>query len=128
MKALAYLARNEKDKSKTRRFLLESLDAPNPRVKLAAIEALGQLGDPMVIASLEKIASGREGSPERQRAEQAVEKLRAGRKPVDDFKNLRQELSDLKKANESLEKKVEELGKRLDSKPYPDSPDGNRSD
>ena len=30
--------------------------------------------------------------------------------------------------NESLEKKVEELGKRLDFKPYPDSPDGNRSD
>ena len=128
LKALAYLARNEKDKSKIRRFLLESLDAPNPRIKLAAIEALGQLGDPMVIASLEKIASGREGSPERQRAEQAVEKLRAGRKPVDDFKNLRLELSDLKKANESLEKKVEELGKRLDFKPYPDSPDGNRSD
>ena len=59
------------------------------------------------------MASGREGSASKIKAEKAIEKLRSGRKPVDDFKNLRKELSDLKKSNESLEKKIEELRKTL---------------
>ena len=113
LKALGYLTRNENDKSNVRNFLLEQLGHPNSRINLAAIESLGELGDPSAISSLEKVASGREDSASKIKAEKAIEKLRSGRKPVDDFKNLRKELSDLKKSNESLEKKIEELRKSL---------------
>ena len=50
MKALAYLARNENDKSKVRRFLMGQVGQLNQRVRLTAIEALGQLGDAKAIA------------------------------------------------------------------------------
>jgi len=83
------------------------------------LESLGELGDSKAIAVLEKFARGRVGSPERSKAEGAIEKLRAGRKPVDDFKNLRQEVGALKKANEALEKKLGDLIKRYDSLPLP---------
>ena len=119
LRTLAYLARNEEDKSTVRRFLTEGCSHPTPRVKQAALESLGELGDSKAIAVLEKFARGRVGSPERSKAEGAIEKLRAGRKPVDDFKNLRQEVGALKKANEALEKKLGDLIKRYDSLPLP---------
>ena len=122
LRTLAYLARNEEDKSTVRRFLTEGCSLPSPRVKQAALEALGDLGDSKAIAVLEKFARGRDGSPERSKAESAIEKLRAGRKPVDDFKNLRQEVGALKKANEALEKKLGDLIKRYDSLPLPKTP------
>ena len=121
LRALAYLSRNEDDKSTVRRFLIGRCSHPTPRVKQAALDALGELGDPKAIATLEKFAQGREGSPERDKAEKAIEKLRAGRKPVDDFKNLRKEVNALKKANESLGKELEDLKKRLDAS-YPSKP------
>lgn len=82
---------------------------------MAAIDSLGQLGDPKAIAALEKFARGGEGSPERKNAEAAIEKLRVARKPVDDFKNLRKEVTELRKANEKLSKQVEDLEKRFGS-------------
>ena len=122
LRALAYLARNEAVKSPIRRFLTEHCNPPTPRVKQAAIEALGDLGDSKAIAVLEKFARGREGSLEKSKAEKAIEKLRAGRKPVDDFKNLRQEVGELKKANDALEKKLDDLIKRYDSSPLQMTP------
>ncbi|MBT3636983.1 MAG: HEAT repeat domain-containing protein, partial [Opitutae bacterium] len=115
LRALAYLARNEENKSTVRRFLTDRCSHPTPRVKQAALEALGDLGDPKAIAILEKFARGRDGSPERSKAEKAIEKLRAGRKPVDDFKNLRKEVGELRKAKDDLEKKLDDLIKRYDS-------------
>ena len=119
MKALAYLARNEEDKGKVRRFLLGRVSHLNPRIRLAAIDSLGQLGDPKAIAALEKFASGGDGSPERKNAEAAIEKLRTARKPVDDFKNLRKEVSDLKKANQTLTKQLDDLKKRFEAAAIP---------
>ncbi|MFP6900810.1 MAG: HEAT repeat domain-containing protein, partial [Opitutales bacterium] len=121
MRALAYLARNEEDKSKVRRFLLDRASHLNARIRLAAIDSLGQLGDPKAIATLEKFAAGGEGSPERRNAEAAIEKLRAVRKPVDDFKNLRQEVTDLKKANENLGKQLDDLKKRFEAAAIPEA-------
>jgi aminopeptidase N len=123
LRALAYLSRNENDKSTVRRFLIGRCAHPTPRVKQAALDALGELGDPKAIATLEKFAQGGEGSPEREKAEKAIEKLRAGRKPVDDFKNLRKEVNELKKSNESLGKELEDLKKRLEAT-YSEKPKG----
>ena len=115
LRALAYLGRNEGDKSKVRRFLLGKASHLNSRIRLAAIDSLGQLGDPKAIAALEKFARGGEGSPERRTAESAIEKLRAARKPVDDFKNLRKEVTELRNANENLSTQLEDLEKRFES-------------
>ncbi len=120
MRALAYLARNEEDKSQVRRFLLGRLNHLNPRIRLVAIESLGNLGDPKAIAALAKFAAGGENSPDRKYAEAAIEKLRAARKPVDDFKNLRKEVTELRKANEKLVKQVEDLEKRFESTARPE--------
>ena len=51
----------------------------------------------------------------------AIEKLRTGRKPVDDFKNLCQEVNELRKSNESLGKELDDLKKRLEAS-YPEKP------
>ena len=47
---LAYLARNEEKKDSVREFLLHRLNHPKKTIQLAAIDALGTLGDPKAIA------------------------------------------------------------------------------
>ena len=86
----------------------------------------GSLGLPTgmptkAIAALAKFASGGESSPDRKYAETAIEKLRAARKPVDDFKNLRKEVTDLKKSNQDLVKQLEDLRKRFEAAAIPDA-------
>ena len=42
-------------------------------------------------------------------------KIRAGRKPADDYKNLRKEVADLKQSNGKLSKELTDLKKRFDA-------------
>ena len=76
----------------------------------------GEDGDVGVGLAHEQLELGAaEDDPARKAAEQAVEKLRAGRKPVDDFKNLRRELTSLKQSNSKLIKELDNLKKRFDA-------------
>ena len=43
------------------------------------------------------------------------EKIRAARKPADDYKNLRKEVADLKQSNSKLTKELTDLKKRFDA-------------
>jgi aminopeptidase N len=113
--ALAYLARNEEKKGQVREFLLGQVNHKKRTVQLAALSALGRLGDPKALATVEKFATASKASPERAAAEQAVSDLRASRKPVDDFKNLRQEVLDLQKANRELRKEMDDLNKKIEA-------------
>ena len=115
LRALGYLARNQKKRTDIREFLIGHVNNPKRRVALASIDALGQLGDPRAIAVLDKFTGAAEDDPARKAAEQAVEKLRAGRKPVDDFKNLRREVTSLKQSNSKLTKELDDLKKRFDA-------------
>ena len=81
----------------------------------AAISALGTLGDPKAIAVLATFTTASADSPQRAAAERAVAALRADRKPVDDFKNLRTEVVDLQKANRSLRKDLDDLKKKSEA-------------
>ena len=110
---LAYLARNEEKKDRVREFLTRYVNHKKRSIRLAALGALGTLGDPKAIAALEKFATASKESPERTTAEKAVADLRAARKPVDDFKNLRSEVLDLQKQNRELRKELDELRKKL---------------
>ena len=117
LETLAYLARNEEKKDTIREFLLRRLNDKKRTVQLAAINALGALGDAKAVAVLQIFANAAKGAPGQPAAERAVAGLRAGRKPVDDFKNLRQEVLDLQKANRDLRKDLDDLKKKLDAAP-----------
>jgi HEAT repeat protein len=116
---LAYLARNEEKKDAARQFLLGRLNDQERTVQLAAIRALGALGDAQAIAALQTFANAAKGAPGQAAAERAVTDLRAGRKPVDDFKNLRQEFLDLQKTSRDLRKELDDLKARS---PKPEAP------
>jgi len=123
LSAVAYLARNDEKKQAVREFLIRYLDHKKRSIQRASLTALGTLGDPEAIAVLNKFATAAKDSPERSAAERAVTELRAGRKPVDDFKNLRQEVLDLEKANRDLRKELDDLKKKIDaSRPPPPEP------
>jgi aminopeptidase N len=113
--ALAYLARNEEKKDKVCEFLVRYVNSPKKPVQLASIRALGILGDPKAIAIVNKFATASKESRERTAAENALVELRATRKPADDFKNLRQEVLDLQKANRELRKEVEGLKQKVEA-------------
>jgi aminopeptidase N len=116
LETLAYLTRNEVKKDAVREFLLGYVNSKSERVQVAAMRALGTLGDPRSIAVLQTFASAGRGSPLRDTAEKAVESLRAARKPVDDFKNLREEVLSLEKANHDQVKELEDLKKQIAAK------------
>jgi len=113
--ALAYLARNEEKKDAVREFLTGHLNDKKKPVQRAAIAGLGTLGDPKAIAVLTTFTMASKESPEHTAADAAVTTLRADRKPVDDFKNLRTEVMDLEKANRNLRKELDELKKKVDA-------------
>ena len=115
LRAVAFLGRNHRNKTELREFFAGHIHNPKRRVALAAIESLGQLGDPRAIAALEKFTANAEGDPYRRAAEQAIEKIRAARKPSDDYKNLRKEVADLKQSNSKLTKELTDLKKRFDA-------------
>lgn len=117
LSTLAYLARNEDQKDKVREFLTANVTSSRKTVQIASINALGTLGDPKAIAALQKFVSAGKESSQRSAAERAVGTLRAARKPVDDFKNLRQEVLDLQKSNRELKKDLADLKKRVESQP-----------
>jgi aminopeptidase N len=113
---LAYLARNEEKKDAVREFLAGYVNHKKETIQVAAIKALGTLGDSRSIAVLQTFANAAKSSPQQEAAEKAVADLRAGRKPVDDFKNLRQEVLDLEKANREQTKDLADLKKRFEAK------------
>jgi aminopeptidase N len=113
--ALAYIARNEEKKDSVREFLAGYVNNKRERVQIAAINALGTLGDPQALAALEKFATASKDTPQRRAADKAAESLRANRKPVDDFKNLRQEVLDLQKTNRALRKDLDDLTKKFEA-------------
>lgn len=113
--AVAYLARNEMQRDAVREFLVGRVNDRRDRVKWAALTALGTLGDSKALPVLETFAKAAKDSPERTRAEQAVSTLRSARKPVDDFKNLREEVLSLQKESQELRKELDDLKNQVRS-------------
>lgn len=112
---LAYLARNEESRADIREFLTRYVNDQRQRVQIAALNSLGTLGDPKAIAVLEKFATASEQDRVQTAAQRAVDTLRAGRKPADDFKNLRGEVLDLQKQNREMRKDLDALKKQFEA-------------
>jgi len=116
LETAGYLARNEDQKDNVREFLIAKVNDPKKLVQRSVFGALGTLGDPKAIPVLDTFAKAAKECPGQAAAEQAVAALRAGRKPVDDFKNLRSEVEELQKANRSLREELEDLKKQVESR------------
>jgi aminopeptidase N len=114
--ALAFLARNERDRAAVRAALTGFVNHKRDRIQLAAIRALGTLEDPQAIPVLETFAAMSKATPEQKAAEQAIAQLRGQKKPADNLKDVRQELLDVKKENRRLSTELETLKKKLDAK------------
>jgi HEAT repeat protein len=123
---LAYLDRKEENKDAVREFIIQRVNSPKQRVKLAAITALGTLEDTKAIAILETFASAMKDSAERKAAETALTSLRNAKKPADDLRDLRNEVMELQKTSRELKQQVEDLKKKLDATTTP-KPDTNKS-
>ncbi len=119
--AVAYLARNEEKKDIVREFVLRFVNDPRESVKLASLTALGTLGDPKALPVLKTFARAAKESRERKRAEEAISTLRSTRKPVDDFKNLREEVLTLQKEGRDLRKELDDLKKKVHAQPEPET-------
>ena len=116
---LAYLARHEEKKDAVREFVVAHVNSPKKRLKLAAIAALGSLGDPQAIALLEKFTGAPKGTPERTAAEKALASLRDSRKPSAEFGSLRSEVLGLQKENRELRTEMDALKKKVDAVSVP---------
>lgn len=116
LEALGYLARNEEEKDNVREFLLRHVNSRKRIVQLTSINALGTLGDPKAIPVLQTFTTAARESRERTAAVRAVADLRAARRPVDDFKNLRQEVLDLQKSNRDFRKEIDDLKKKVEAR------------
>jgi aminopeptidase N len=112
---LAWLARNEENKNGVREFLVGFVNSPKRRVQLAAIAALGTLGDAKAIAVLEKFTNAPKESPERTAAEKSLVSLRDTKKPSAELGNLRSELLSLQRENRDLRKELDDVKKKLDA-------------
>ena len=109
---VAFLARNEDNRSVVREWLVRHVNNPRPGTRTAAIKALGTLGDPLAIRVLETFASLDEGAPDQKAASEAIKKLQTAKETAPELKDVRKELTELKQANDALRKEFEQFRKQ----------------
>ena len=117
LEALAWLARAQTNQVPVRDFITPAVNHPRQTIQLAALNALGTLGDTRALPLLETFARAAKNSPERQAAEKAIEALRSARKPSAELSQMRQELLDLQKDNRQLRLDLDALKKKLEAAP-----------
>ncbi len=124
LETLGHISRNEKNKTKIRKFLTGYVDHENRRITAAAIGALGSLGDPKAVALIAAFESDDSRERIQRAAAGALTKLRQ-QKPLvpKEVIELRKILGDVKKDNDQLRKEFEDLKKRLDAKDEPPKAD-----
>ncbi|HKS36989.1 MAG TPA: M1 family aminopeptidase [Verrucomicrobiae bacterium] len=115
LRTVAWLARQEERKDAPREFLMKRLTHPKERARIAAINALGTLGDSRALAALETFARASKDTPERRAAEAAIPKLRDAKKPGEELGSLRQEVLDLQKTGRELRKELDDLKKKIEA-------------
>lgn len=115
LETLGFLAKDEDNKNDVREFLLQHIESKKRAVQLAAINGLGNLGDPKAIAVLEKFTADTPQNPQRTAAERALNALRDGKKPGAELGTLRGEVMALQKENRDLRKDLDDLKKRIET-------------
>jgi len=118
--ALAYIARNEDDKTEVRQFISDYVNHPKRCIQVGAITALGTLGDPKSIPVVETFASDERGDRVQQAAKDSLEKLSREKKIVpEEIVLLRETVAQLKEDNKKIKTDLEDLKKRFEAKEDP---------
>lgn len=113
LESLAFLASLRDNRDSIREFLLQQVLHGKTHLKTAALNALGTLKDPKAIPALETFNKTGKSSPEYQAAQKSLSELRSNQKPVIPLQDVRNEISEIQKANASLRQELEDLKKRL---------------
>jgi HEAT repeat protein len=91
--------------------IAEFLDDSRPRVRIAAVAALGNTGDPAAADVLAKFRDREKKPSNIRKIDEAIEKLKAGK----DAASVRSDVDKLRQENDSLRdrvKKLEEANKK----------------
>jgi aminopeptidase N len=117
--ALAFLARNDKDREPVRAFLASYLNHPREELRVAATKALGTLRDPKSLAVLRPLAATSKLyiDPVRDAADKSIQALEAEQIKPQEMKDVWTKLQDLQKKTEDLEKQLEKVGKKPVAQP-----------
>ncbi len=114
---LAYIARNEDDKTKVRNFLVDYVNHPMDRIQAGAIRALGILGDPKAIAIVETFAGDEPSDRVQRSAKNALKALREKKELVpEEIVRLLETVDQFRKETEKLKNDLDNIKKRLDAK------------
>ncbi|MBN2133813.1 MAG: HEAT repeat domain-containing protein, partial [Sedimentisphaerales bacterium] len=115
--ALAYIARNEQDRTAVREFLAGYVNDPKRTIQGGAIAALGTLGDPKAISIVETFADRDVRDPLQRRAQRALETLREKKELVpEEVVELRKTMAELKKETDKLRQDLDDLKKQAEAK------------
>ncbi len=113
--ALAHVSKSAKNEQ-VREFLASYIHHPKPRIRTAAVSALGRLGNAKAIAILEAFDDSGDDRLSRA-AQSALKELRAAKPLVPrELVELREEVAEIKKTNEELKKEIQELRQRSDAR------------
>ncbi len=111
---LAYISRNEKDKTKAREFITDFVNSKNPKIQEGAIRALGTLGDGKSLAVIESFCSKEPQLPIQRVANDARDKINKA-KPFnpEEVVKLTQSVEQLKKDSDKMQQQLDDLKKQL---------------
>jgi len=112
---LGRLGRREEVREQTRTILTAWLYDPDRAAQIAAIGALGELGDPRSLADLERMRGSARGEDVRKAAESALDAVKRPEDPKRADGGLIDRLDTLEKQNQEMEKKFKALTDRLDA-------------
>ncbi|MCA9212170.1 MAG: HEAT repeat domain-containing protein [Planctomycetales bacterium] len=112
---VGHLGAYKDERDEERKLLSSYLNHRSRRVQQAAIAALGNLGDPKAIATLSKFTGLQDGDSLKQAATTAISNLRSKEPVSTNVQQLRNEVTKLQRANDRLEEKLNDLGKRFDA-------------
>ena len=116
LEALAWLARRQDHKDEVRELLTRHTSHPRKAIQQAALRALGVLEDAKALPVLQTFATAAKEAPERTTAEQAMEAIRASRKPSAELGGVRRELLDLQRENRTLRTELDAFKKQVETK------------
>ncbi len=112
--AVAFLARNDKDRESVRVFLTERLNHPREDLRVGAAKALGTLRDPKSLAVLQPLTTRLKLSrdPVREAAEKSIAALEADQTKSQELKDVWSKLQDLQKKSEEMQRQIEKAGRK----------------
>jgi HEAT repeat protein len=114
IRLLGRLGRADQLRESTRAALTTWLEDPDRPAQLAAMDALGELGDPRSLVDLERLRGGSQADV-RTAAEAAIAALRRPEEPRRSLDGVIDRLDILEKQNQELQKSLKILSDRLDA-------------